>query len=73
MSDMKRFGYGAIGLILGLGSAVAAYQAVGLLGVTLSDANEIGDLHVAWLPLRAFAAISAARFSAGWVPGLRKK
>ena len=70
MSDTKRFGYGAIGLILGLGSAVAAYQAVGLLGVTLSDANEMGDLHVAWFPLRAFDAICAARFSASWVPGL---
>ena len=72
MSDLKRIGYGAIGLIVGLGSAIAAYQAVGLLGVTLSDAKELGDLHVAWFPLRAFAAIGVARFSASWVPGLRE-
>ena len=71
MSDLKRFGYGAIGLMVGLGSAVAAYQAVGLLGVTVSDANDLGDLHVAWFLLRAFAAIGVARFSASWVPGLR--
>ena len=72
MSDLKRFGYGAIGLMVGLGSAVAAYQAVGLLGVTVSDANDLGDLHVAWSLLRAFAAIAVVRFSASWVPGLRK-
>ena len=71
MSDLKRFGYGAIGLMVDLGSAVAAYQAVGLLGVTVSDANDLGDLHVAWFPLRAFAAIGVARFSASWAPGLR--
>ena len=51
MSDLKRFGYGAIGLMVGLDSAVASYQAVGLLGVTVSDANDLGDLHVAWFPL----------------------
>jgi hypothetical protein len=73
MSDLKRFGYGAVGLIIGLGSAVAAYQAAGLLGVAVSDATELGDLHVAWFPFRAFAAISAARFSASWMPRLRKK
>ena len=47
MSDLKRFGYGAIGLMVGLGSALAAYQDVGLLGVTVSDADDLGDLHVA--------------------------
>ena len=71
MSDLKRFGYGAIGLMVGLGSAVAAYQAVGLLGVTVSDAHDLGDLHVDWFPLRAFAVIGVARFSASWAPGLR--
>ena len=70
MSDLKRFGYGAIGLMVGLGSAVAAYQAVGLLGVTVSDANDLGDLHVAWFPIRAFAVIGVARFSDSWVSGL---
>ena len=70
MSDLKRFGYGAIGLMVGLGSAVAAYQAVGLLGVTVSDANDLGDLHLAWFPIRAFAVIGVARFSASWVSGL---
>ena len=64
MSDLKRFGYGAIGLMVGLGSAVAAYQAVGILSVTVSDANYLGDLHVAWFSLGAFAAIGVARFSA---------
>ena len=73
MSKLKRFGYGKIGLIIGFASAVADYQAVTLLGVSISVANEISESHVAWFPLRAVAAIIAARFNASWVPGLGQK
>ena len=71
MSDLKRFGYGAIGLMVGLGSAVAAHQSVGLLGVTVSDANDLGDLHVAVFPwsLRRYRRCA---IQCSWVPGLRK-
>jgi len=73
MVDLKRLGYRGAAAAVVLGSAAATFQLLGMVGVAVSGADDIGNLHLAWFPLRAFAAISAARISTGWVFALREK
>jgi lipopolysaccharide export LptBFGC system permease protein LptF len=73
MANLKRCRFRAAAAIVVLGSAAAAYQLLGIVGVAVSGADDIGNLHAGWFPLRFFAAISAARISAGWVFALREK
>ena len=73
MVNLKQLGYRATGIMIGLGAAGLAYHLMGVVGVALSNADTIRELHVAWFPLRAFAAINAARFSVGCVFSLIQK
>ncbi len=73
MANVKRFGYWTTGIIFGLAAAGLAYHFLGVVGVAVSNADNIRDLHVAWFPLRAIAAISAARFTTGRMICLREK
>ena len=65
MINLKRFGYRATGIMIGLSAAGLAYHFLGVVGVALSDADTIRELHMGWFPLRIFAAVNAARISAG--------
>ncbi len=64
---LKRFRCSAIGIIVGLGSAVIAYHVVPLIGVVVSSAETVDDLQVAWFPVRIWVALIIARLSAGWM------
>ena len=63
---MKRFRCSAIGIIVGLGSAVIAYHVLPLVGVVVSSAETVDDLQVAWFPVRIWAAMIVARLSGSW-------
>lgn len=63
---LKRFRCSAIGIIVGLGSAVIAYHVVPLVGVVVSGAETVDALQVAWFPARIWAAIIVARLSGSW-------
>ena len=73
MAHLKRFGYRAIGITIGLVAAGLAYQLLGVVGVAVSNADTVRELHLGWFPLRAFAAITAARLSTGCVFSLSQK
>ena len=73
MINLKRFGYRATGIMIGLCAAGLAYHFVAVAGVAISDADTIRELHMGWFPLRLFAAVSAARFSVGCVFSLSQK
>jgi len=73
MINLKQFGYRATGIMIGLSAAGLAYHFLGVVGVALSNADTIRELHVGWFPLRAFAAINAARFSVGCVFSVSQK
>ena len=70
-SPLKHLCFLALGIAVGVTFAGAAYQMVGLIGVVISGAETVGDLHVGWFPLRALFAIQVARASGGWVYRLR--
>lgn len=73
MINLKRLGYRATGVAIGLGAAGLAYHLLGVVGVAVSNADTIRELHVGWFPFRLFAAINAARFGSGCVFSLSQK
>ena len=72
-SPLKHLCFFALGIAVGFTLAGAAYQLVGLIGVVMSGAETLDDLHVGWFPLRALVAIQVARASGGWVYRLRSR
>ena len=54
-------------MAVGVTFAGAAYQMVGLIGLVISGAETVGNLHVGWFPLRALVAIQVAKATGGWV------
>ena len=70
MSSLKRCGHSAVGIIVGLSLAGAAYYGVALFGVAISGAETVGDLHIGWLPIRTLVALRVGTVSGGWVHGL---
>ena len=59
--------------MIGLSAAGLAYYFMAVLGVAVSTADTISELHIGWFPLRLFAAVSAARFSVGCVFSVSRK
>ena len=70
ISYLKRFGYRAAGITVGLSSAAVAYHGVPLIGVLVSSAETVDDLQVAWFLVRIWVALIVARSSSGWAYGL---
>ena len=70
MLKLKRFSYGVVGIIVGLSLASAAYHIVSLIGVVVSSAETVGDLHASWFPIRVLVALGVAKVCGGWVYGL---
>ena len=68
--SLKRLSLFTIGIVVGLGLAAAAYQAVALLGVAVTGAETVGELHIGWFLVRALVAYRVARVGAGRVYGL---
>jgi len=68
--QLKRFGYFAIGILVGLSSAGVAYHVVPLIGVAVSSAETVDDLQVEWLLGRIWMALKVARVSSTWAYGL---
>ena len=66
MPQLKRFGYSAVGILVGLSLAGVAYHMVPLIGVLVSSAETVDDLQVAWFPVRIWAAMIVARLSGSW-------
>ena len=67
MSGFKQFGYFSLGIIVGLGLAGVAYPIVSLIGVAVSGAETLGDLHVGWFPVKAWVSFRVATTSGSWV------
>lgn len=70
MPQVKHLGFFTLGIIAGLGLAVVTYHTVGLVGVIVSSAETVADLHIGWFPIRALVAYRAARLGGGWVYAL---
>ena len=66
MPQLKRFGFSAVGILVGLSSASVAYHLVPLIWVIVSSAETVDDLQVAWFPVRIWAAMIVARLSGSW-------
>jgi hypothetical protein len=70
MSQLKRSGYCAFGIMVGLSSASVAYQVLPSIGVLISPAETVDDLQVVWFPVRIWATLIVARVSGAWAYGL---
>lgn len=70
MSQLKRVGYCAVGIIVGLILAGVAYHIVSLIGIAMSGAETVQELHVGWFPIRVMIAFRVASLSGAWVYGL---
>ncbi len=64
---LKRLGFFTLGIVVGLSLAGVAYQTVALIGVTISGAETVSDLHAGWFPIKALVAYRVARITAGRV------
>ena len=69
-SPLKHLCLLGLGIAAGFTLAGAVYQIVGLIGVVISGAETLGDLHLGWFPIRALVAYRVARVGAGWVYGI---
>gem|GEM_PF-2026622 len=69
LGDTDQLGW----IMIGLSAAALAYYFVAVLGVAVSNADTISELHIGWFPLMLFAAVNAARFSVGCVFRLSQK
>ena len=70
VSRLKRFGYCAVGIIVGLTLAGVGYYLTSLVGVAVSGAETVEELHEGWVPIRVLVALRVAMFSGSWVYGL---
>ena len=70
MSRLKHYGYCAVGIIVGLSLAGVAYHIVSLVGIAISGAETVQELHVGWFPIRVLVALRVASLSGARVYGL---
>ena len=70
VSELTSFGNCAVGIIVGLSSAGVAFHVVSIIGIAISSADTVGELHIGWFPIRVLVALRMATASSGWAYGM---
>lgn len=65
-----RLGYFALGISAGLGLGSVSFYLVPLIGVAVSSAETVDELHGIWFPVRVLFALRVAPVSGGWIYGM---